>query len=316
MEGTHEGIGDTSDALESGDHDEAMKQMEALKEHMAETHENMKEDVEAHQEAADQVIVSRAKYEESLGLDGMGNTMEGLGSTKEEAMKAFDECDKKDATPGDGKLLEKDFLACELHRVEKETKKEFKKASHAKNATNGTNGTNLTNATGQGDPYCFWRISNLISGHLYMDSRKINRDLRRENTQLHHKLRHAYDVFAEAEANLTAQLLASGNITTEDAVARANHTWHSRHLPVIDKAHENVVHFVDLPKEEQKSPFVAFGRSEKPNPHGVVLTAETPHFRGQKLSTSAAAATGTLKKMKKGTGSSRKKPRTINSKAV
>jgi len=100
------------------------------------------------------------------------DTLKRLGSTVEEQLANFDKCDKD----GDGELWEKEFLVCELKKVETGVLEDLK-------------------ASGKGvkspGHHCAWRMATLTSGHLFQQTEALNQKLRMMNNKLHEELRDA-----------------------------------------------------------------------------------------------------------------------------
>lgn len=172
----HAEMDDVHKALEEGDGEDAMKNLKQLKKKMGKAQEHLEESATSPGWSIKRASVEAGVKGEDLANGtlhmGTNDTLKRLGSTVDEQLANFDKCD----TDGDGELWEKEYLVCELKRVEGGVIKDLA-------------------ASGEGvkspGHHCAWRLTTLTSGHLYQQTEDLNQKLRMMNARLHEDLRGA-----------------------------------------------------------------------------------------------------------------------------
>jgi len=170
----HAEMDEVHKALEEGDSDAAMSNLKDLKKKMGDAQQHLKEKASAHGWSIKRESVEAGVKGENLpnGTLHMGtnDTLARLGSNVDEQLANFDKCD----ADGNGELWEKEYLVCELKRVEDDVVQELK-------------------ATGEGvrspGHHCAWRLGTLTSGRIYQQTEDLNSKLRMMNQMLHENLR-------------------------------------------------------------------------------------------------------------------------------
>jgi len=171
----NEEMGDVHKALEEGNSEDALKNLKELKSKMGKAQEHLENKADGHGWAIKRASVEAgakgnpAMENETLHMS-TNETLKRLGSTVEEQLANFDKCDKD----GDGELWEKEFLVCELKKVQSGVMEDLK--------TSGA-------AVKSPGHHCAWRLTTLTSGHLYHQTEDLNRQLRLMNARLHEELR-------------------------------------------------------------------------------------------------------------------------------
>jgi len=181
----HQEMDEVQEALSEGDPDEALENLKDLKHKMGKAQDHLKEEATAHgwkikRHSVEAGLVGNETRENETLHMSTNNTLNRLGTSVEEQLANFDKCDKD----GNGELWEKEFLACELKKVETGVIEELK-------------------ASGEGakspGAHCAWRLTTLTSGHLYQQTEALNQKLRLMNARLHEDLR---DLEGEKEYTL------------------------------------------------------------------------------------------------------------------
>lgn len=176
-EEAHQQMDEVHEALQDGDADDALKNLKELKQDMGKAQDHLKEKGTAHGwKIKRHSVEAGLKGNESLENETLhmstNDTLHRLGTSVEEQLANFDKCDKD----GDGELWEKEFLACELKKVEEGVVADL--------AASGKG----TKSPGH---HCAWRLTTLTSGHLYQQTEELNQKLRWMNFKLHEDLHEA-----------------------------------------------------------------------------------------------------------------------------
>jgi len=172
-----EEMDDVHEALSEGDPDAALKNLKQLKHKMGKAQEHLEDKATSHGwKIKRHSVEAGVKGNESLENETLhmstNETLKRLGSSVEEQLANFDKCDKD----GDGELWEKEFIVCELKKVEKGVVQDLKKSG-----------------AGVKSPghHCAWRLTTLTSGHLFQQTEDLNHKLRLMNAKLHEELQDA-----------------------------------------------------------------------------------------------------------------------------
>lgn len=173
----HEQMDTVHEALEGGDTEESLEHLKELKHKMGKAQDHLEESAASHgwsikRHSVEAGVEGNPALENETLHMSTNDTLKRLGSSVEEQLANFDKCDKD----GDGELWEKEFLVCELKKVETGVIQDLQ-------------------ASGKGvrspGHHCAWRMATLTSGHLYQQTEALNEKLRMMNNRLHEELQDA-----------------------------------------------------------------------------------------------------------------------------